>query len=303
MGEQVERQHVLGVHGIWQGRTSRRELTKDWTEALERGVGGLLRGTADAPGGSPAVPAVEVPHWTALLAQKSDSLSGADLVPTDLTPFTTEEEAFVSQALDDLLTSEERAYAAQTDPTTLGLPKLWPASVTRLAMAYDRRKPCGAVAKLIGALREVHLYLTQSDLAARVRAHVSEAASERTSVLIGHSLGSVIAYDLIRRAEIAAPGATGTALHTFVTCGSPLAIPTVRRGLAVPDGEAMALPPHIRWVNVFDPGDVITGGAGLTAAAPTVIDVQVDNGRIDPHAATRYLRTVPVAQAVTGTWT
>ncbi|KJS63893.1 endopeptidase [Streptomyces rubellomurinus] len=298
----MERQHVLGVHGIRQGRTSQRELTKDWTEALERGVGGL-RSTADSQDRPPAVPAVEVPHWTALLAQKTGSLSGGDLVPTDLTPFTADEEAFVSQALDDLLTSEERAYAARTDPTTLGLPKLWPASVTRIAMAYDRRKPGGAVAKLIGALREVHLYLTRSDLAAQVRAHVTEAASEHTSVLIGHSLGSVIAYDLIRRGEIAAPGAAGAALHTFVTCGSPLAIPTVRRGLAVPDGEAMALPPHIRWVNVFDPGDVITGGAGLAAAAPAVLDVHVDNGRIDPHAATRYLRTVPVARAVTGTWT
>ncbi|MFB6887719.1 endopeptidase [Kitasatospora sp. NPDC056327] len=302
MGERVDRQHVLGVHGIWQGRTSRRELTKDWTEALERGVGGL-RGTADARGSVPSVPAVEVPHWTALLAKSTGSLSGDDLLPTDLTPFTADEEAFVAQALDDLLSSEERAYAARTDPTTLGLPKLWPASVTRLAMAYDRRKPGGAVAKLIGALREVHLYLTRSDLAAQVRAHVSEAASERTSVLIGHSLGSVIGYDLIRRAELATPGGTGTALHTFVTCGSPLAIPAVRRGLAVPDGEAMVLPPHIRWVNVFDPGDIITGGAGLAAEAATVIDVQVDNGRIDPHAATRYLRTVPVVRAATGTWT
>ncbi|MFJ4674049.1 endopeptidase [Kitasatospora purpeofusca] len=298
----MERQRVLGVHGIWQGRTSRRELTKDWTEALERGVG-ALHGTPEAQGGAPPVPAVEVPHWTALLAKATGRLSGDDVLPTDLTPFTSDEEAFVVQALDDLLSSEERAYAARTDPTTLGLPKLWPASVTRLAMAYDRRKPGGAVAKLIGALREVHLYLTRSDLAAQVRAHVSEAASERTSVLIGHSLGSVIGYDLIRRAELAAPGPTGTALHTFVTCGSPLAIPTVRRGLAIPDGKAIVLPPHIRWVNVFDPGDIITGGAGLASAAATVIDVQVDNGRIDPHAATRYLRTVPVARAVTGTWT
>ncbi|MFE1907374.1 endopeptidase [Streptomyces gardneri] len=296
----MERQHVLGVHGIGQGKTSQRELTKSWRDALDRGVE-RLHGRATDTKNSMLAPTLRVPHWSSLLVESSDRLSTRDVLPDDATPFTADEEDFVVQALDDLLDPAERAYAAQVDPTTLGVIKL-PARIIQRTVALDRKKPDSLVSKVIRVLREVHTYLTHPDLASQVRKHVLQAADQHTTVLIGHSLGSVIAYDLLRREELAGPHTAGTAVHTFVTCGSPLAIPTVQRGMGLPDGRLPAPAPHIRWINVFDPGDLVTGGAGLAPAADTVTDVKVANGLRDPHAATKYLRTIPVARAATATW-
>ncbi|ARH94965.1 endopeptidase [Streptomyces sp. MOE7] len=280
--------------------TSQRELTKSWRDALERGVGQLQSSIA-LPAARVPVPALQVPHWSALLADGDDRLSTRNALPDEATPFTADEEAFVVQALDDLLTPAERAYAAQVDPTTLGVIKV-PARITQRVVALDRRKPDGAVSKLIKVLREVHTYLTETELAGRVRKHVLQAADDHTTVLIGHSLGSVIAYDLLRYKELAAPGTIGAAVHTLVTCGSPLGIPTVQRGMGICEGQLDAIAPRIRWINVFDPGDVVTGGAGLALTADAVTDVEVANGARDPHAATKYLRSAPIARAATASW-
>lgn len=301
MGERVQ-QHIVGVHGIKQGRTSQRELIKDWNKALNRGITALHG--KDAVRTDPRLtPTLEIPHWSSLLARGADRLGPSDFFPDDSTAFTADEEAFIVEALDDLLTPQERALAEELDPTTLGPPKLWPVSVTRRAMVYDRRTPEGFVSKLIICLREVRFYLQHPNLASKVHDHVLKAFSDDTAtVVIGHSLGSVIAYDLIRQEKIAAPGTAGTAVHTFVTCGSPLGIPAVRRAMNIPEPELLAMPAHIKWLNVYDPDDVVTGAAGLALGARNVTDVKVDNGNIDPHAAQAYLRTLPVAQAATRSW-
>ncbi|ULR47854.1 endopeptidase [Streptomyces deccanensis] len=297
-GERVQ-QHVLGVHGIRQGKTSQRELAKSWRDALERGVE-QLHGS-EALNAKSTHPTLQLPHWATLLAEDTGRLSTRHVLPDDETPFTAAEEEFIVQALDDLLTPEERAYADQVDPTTLGMVKV-PPRITQRAIAYDRRQPDGRVYALIHRLREVHVYLTEPELASQIRKYVLQGADDRTTVLLGHSLGSVIAYDLLRYEEIAAPGTAGMAVHTFVTCGSPLAIPTIQRGMGLSDGLLAPIASHIRWVNVFDPDDVVTGGAGLAGVAERVTDIEVDNGIRDPHAAPRYLRTRPVARAVTAAW-
>lgn len=301
-GGRVEQQHVVGVHGIKQGRKSQRELIKDWNKALNRGIT-ALHGKDAARTDSRLIPTLGIPHWSSILARGADRLGPSGLFPDDSTAFTADEEAFIVEALDDLLTPQEQALAQELDPTTLGPPKLWPTSVTRRAMAYDRRTPDSVVGKLVTGLREVRFYLKHPSLASQVHDHVLKAFSDDTAtVVIGHSLGSVIAYDLIRHGKLAAPGTAGTALHTLVTCGSPLGIPAVRRAMNIPEPELLAVPAHIKWLNVYDPDDVVTGAAALALGARNVTDVEVDNGNIDPHASQAYLRTLPVARAVTRGW-
>ncbi|MET8275105.1 endopeptidase [Streptomyces sp. NPDC005096] len=296
----MEQQRIVGVHGIRQGGTSQRQLHKDWSRALDRGIRAFHVGTS-APA-SALTPILDVPHWSPLLARGVDRLGPSDGMSDESVPLTGDEEAFLVEAFDDLLRSEDVAWAEQQDLPTLGPPKMWPASLTRRVIAYDRRAPEGAGRKLVTFLREVRYYLTNPTLADRVRTRVLEAFSDTTTVVIAHSLGSVIAYDLIRHQQLAAPGTVGARLHTFVTCGSPLAIPAIRRAMTIPDRDLLATPPGIRWVNVHDPDDVITGAAGLALGARNVIDAEVDNGNTDPHAAEKYLRTIPVARAATNSW-
>ncbi|MFD6833832.1 hypothetical protein [Streptomyces diastaticus] len=83
------------------------------------------------------MPTLQVPQWSALLADGDGRLSIGTALPDEATPFTADEEAFVTQALDDLLTPQERAYAARVNPTTLGVIKV-PARITQRTVALDR---------------------------------------------------------------------------------------------------------------------------------------------------------------------
>ncbi|MEU0358919.1 endopeptidase [Streptomyces cyaneofuscatus] len=290
-GMQIVR--VVGVHGIGQSKTSRQRLILDWRRALRRGIDSLPDGVACAT-------SLEVPHWTALLAKGTDRLGPEDDLFDESVPMEPAEEEFLAEVFADLVRPEDVAFAETQPVTTLGPPKMWSPRLTRLAMAYDRRFQGGGGRFLVRRMREVRYYLTKPDLATEVRAFVRDEFDLNTTVVIGHSLGSVIAYDLLRHQEVGAAGTPGPAIHTLVTCGSPLGIPAVRRLMGITDGTPLQLDSHIRWVNVFDPNDFITGGAGLSAVASGLTEAQVDNGIGDPHAALRYLRTTPVARAVVG---
>ncbi|MFJ7096258.1 hypothetical protein ACIQWL_39450 [Streptomyces mirabilis] len=284
---------IVGVHGIRHTRTSKAQLTDDWSRALNGGLGEL--DMPDLPAG-----ALELPHWTGLLARGANHLGPEEDLFDASVPLNEEEADFVATALEEVVRQEDLARVQELGLQTLGLPQLWPARLTRLVMAYDRRFPRGGGKLFVSTMREVRFYLYEPDLAAQVRALVAEAFGADTSVVIGHSLGSVIAYDLLRRGEIA-PDRTA-AVHTLVTCGSPLTIPSVRRGLNIADGEPLKLPSGIAWVNVFDPGDFISGGTGLSTLSPEVTDAEVNNGIGDPHSALRYLRTTPVARVIADDW-
>ncbi|MFI1758676.1 hypothetical protein [Streptomyces sp. NPDC020571] len=289
----METVQVVGVHGIGQSRTSGHRLTADWSRALQRGIDSL-------PGIAACSASLVVPHWTALLARGADRLGPEDDLFGESVPMEPAEENFVAEAFADLVGPEDVAFAETQPLATLGPPKLWSPRLTRLAMAYDHRFPGGGVQFLVRRLREVRYYLTKPILAAEVRAFVRDGFTLNAAVVIGHSLGSLIAYDLLRRKEIGAAGMPGSDLHTLVTCGSPLGIPAVRRLMGITDGTPLQLDSPIRWVNVFDPDDFITGGASLSAVARGLTETPVANGIGDPHSALRYLRSVPVARAVVG---
>ncbi|MBN1171821.1 MAG: hypothetical protein JXA67_06565 [Micromonosporaceae bacterium] len=114
-------------------------------------------------------------------------------------------------------------------------------------------------------------------------------------VLIGHSLGSVVAYEYVRQHRDAE-------LPLLLTLGSPLGLRVIRGSLgaleASPDSAAEGRQrAPARWVNIYDPGDPVACAGGLGSWWPHVADEQVDNGG-DAHAVTRYLCTRAVGRAV-----
>lgn len=276
---------VGGVHGIRQSGTSEEQLTQDWSGALDRGL--RAQGHPPLPHGT-----LKLPHWAWLLGRGREHLGPQDdPFDTDV-PLSDEETGFVTAALGDVVRAQDLARVDQYGIETLGPPQAWPASLNRLVCAYDLRFPNGGGKLFVRLMREVRLYLCRPELAARVRTFVAEGfGAAGAGVVLGHSLGSVIAYDLLRRGEV-------NGVRTLVTCGSPLTVATVRRALGVADGERLVLPEEVRWVNAFDPGDFVTGGSGLGRVAMGVADAQVHNGRADPHSALRYLRAEPVVRAV-----
>ena len=107
-------------------------------------------------------------------------------------------------------------------------------------------------------LQQVRRYLTEPDVREAVQDRVAAQIGEDTRVLVGHSLGSVVAYEALC-AHREWP------MLVLVTLGSPLGIRNLifNRLLPAPaaadSGELLgAWPGAVRsWVNVADAGDVV----------------------------------------------
>lgn len=151
----------------------------------------------------------------------------------------------------------------------------------------------------IGNLKQVTAFLTDPDVRQDVLARVRERISDDTRVVIGHSLGSVVAYEYLSHYR-SAP------VELLVTLGSPLGIPNVVFDKLSPPPLAGigAWPDEVTtWVNVADPDDLVALRKDLaplfpgTAPNQAVLDRLVDNGD-EPHAIDRYLNTRQTGSAL-----
>ena len=97
--------------------------------------------------------------------------------------------------------------------------------------------------------RDVYLYLTNRAVRRAIDQIVAAAFVGRECVVVGHSLGTVVSYNVLRT--------LGPHSHAkrFVTLGSPLGVRAIQRllvppALAMPDGLA-------HWSNAYDNRDVV----------------------------------------------
>jgi hypothetical protein len=112
-------------------------------------------------------------------------------------------------------------------------------------------------------------------------------------VVVSHSLGTVIAYDVLSQ-----PGAAGRPVSLFVTLGSPLGYSEIQDVVARP----LRIPAPVRlWANFADPFDLVTLDTSLGddfGATSAIIDVRVDNPTPNNHAACGYVRNAQVRSSV-----
>jgi alpha-beta hydrolase superfamily lysophospholipase len=153
-----------------------------------------------------------------------------------------------------------------------------PRPVLVLLRAVDRRFGASAGVLYLGVLRQVRRYLADPTIKAAVDGRVEQAVGPACRVLIGHSLGSVVAYEYLRSHP-------GHGVDLLLTLGSPLGLRIVRDRLAV---GPLPVP---GWVNVRDVRDPVACAGPLHRWWPQIGrqgDVVVDNGG-DAHAVERYL--------------
>ncbi len=115
-------------------------------------------------------------------------------------------------------------------------------------------------------------------------------AIDGPAVVIGHSLGSVIAYDVLSRTTHDVP--------LLVTIGSPLAVTEIQdvvsQPLRVPDGV-------LQWRNVADGRDLVALDRTIRpeyAPADRTTDFLVVNDSSSHHGGLEYLASQPVRSAV-----
>ena len=120
-------------------------------------------------------------------------------------------------------------------------------------------------------------------------------------IVVAHSQGSMIAYDVLRR--LAKKDAD---VALFVTIGSPLGIQEVQDALRSWTGGSLPFPPCVtRWINVADRLDPVAADPRIdndfegTTKDEVRFFLNPDSPR-HPHSATGYLRTKEVKDAVRG---
>jgi subtilisin family serine protease len=133
----------------------------------------------------------------------------------------------------------------------------------------------------------------------RLKAALARQAS-RPVVLVAHSQGTIIAYDVLRQLDGRAPGGGALDVRLFVTLGSPLGIDEVQGNLVkpieAPEGVAA-------WVNLADRLDPVALDADLDGEFPglPIEDLRVKNPVLfNPHSAVGYLSTSQVRSTIYG---
>jgi len=233
------------VHGRSQQGLNPVDLQSTWLETLRRGAAKINRSLPERLD-------VAFPYY----GDKLDEFARKFDIP-----LTTDIQAKGSEVNSDFLNfqaevaDEMRSRAGITDsqvqeefgtnPTPKG-PQNW-AWVQAIIRAID--KHAGGVSQRVieDFMRDVYLYTTQPIVRDAIDDIVGGAVNEKPCVVIGHSLGSVVGYHVLRTDRRALK------VQAYVTVGSPLAIRAVRdrfRPIAFPA-------PAKAWYNAFDPKDVV----------------------------------------------
>lgn len=273
---------IVGVHGISQQLRGPEVLRAVWAPALRDGV--WLAGARP-----PDEADVEIAFYGDLFRAKARKAVGAPLLTA----------ADVADGFEADLLEAWWLAAAFNEGSVPG-----PDTRSKLRTSSRAQRALNALSQsrffsgltehlIIRFIKQVCLYLTDDRIRAEIQARVVDVVGAGTSVLVGHSLGSVVAYE----AACAHPGWD----VALVTLGCPLGVrnlvferirPPAEHGRGqFPAGAAT-------WTNIADDGDVV---ALVKRLAPLfgdqVRDLLVHNGS-KAHDVSPYLTAAETGRAI-----
>ena len=280
---------VVCVHGIGKQLAGERSLLGEWLPALQDGLtrAGATGVLADAE--------VGMAFYGDLFRPPGHSLAvgNPQYRATDV------EEGFETELLQAWWTAAAAAEPQVVAPDADTLART-SGSVQAALRALSRSRFFGGLAlrTLVFDLKQVRRYLTDPQLRAAARARVTGLIDADTQVVVGHSLGSVVAYEALQALRAAGPTADpdddrGHRVRALVTLGSPLGIRNLIFDRLQPpptDGQG-AWPggPSLVWTNLADVEDVVALVKDLRPAFGVQIDGYVVHNGVHAHYARAYL--------------
>lgn len=288
------------MHGIAQEQRSADVLESTWLPALAGGV--RLAGRPDLADRIWR----EARPGDARMAFYGDLFLRADQQGGSANPQSAEQQALYDAMLAEVLANaaarstddRDRREAEQVLATNLPdqqgvLAMARPLLNALLRIGPFARLGISAAERLLGALKQVSLYLTDDELRATAQQRVLDHIGPETRVVIAHSLGTVVAYETLHRLDRPLP--------LFITLGSPLGMRTVIYERLRP--QPASVPAVVRsWINAADRDDLVAADLDLTRGFPGADGVleshwTVDNGG-KPHEATHYLAKAVIGRPV-----
>jgi hypothetical protein len=279
---------LLLVHGRDQQGQKPEKLKADWLAALDNGLrkSGLKL---------PADIEVDFPYFGDRLDAFAKQLDlPADPAIIRKGPVFDEYHEFRRQVADEMrrhagITDEQvRAEMGPVAAQEMGVENAgWVQAIVRL---LDRHVTGVSQAAIGVFLRDVYLYVKRNAVRNVIDKMVADALKPDTAVVVGHSLGTVVAYNVL--------GAAARKVPLYVTVGSPLGIRAIRNTLVPISNPAGAG----GWYNAFDAHDIVA----LHPLDRDNFDVDpaisnngaVQNWTPNKHSIAGYLDDANVAKAV-----
>ncbi|WP_187328655.1 MULTISPECIES: alpha/beta hydrolase [unclassified Rhodococcus (in: high G+C Gram-positive bacteria)] len=247
---------IVFLHGIGDG-----DPKSSWLDGLDRGL-------AQAGFGAVNRDMVIAPRYSAFLATVG---SGEKLPPVTYKP---RDDSASRRSFERRQAKVQRMLGLEGGVRTFGFHRV-PGQV----LAPLQQVAIGSLP--LFDLQQVRKYVREEPVRGAILRHILDhLPTSGEIILIGHSLGSVIAIDLLDHLP------ENLHVRRFITIGSPANVQ------AVHDGSERLLKkfPYGRvddWSNFLDVGDVVTGGRGLATTFPGAQDFVIDNGA--SHASGAYL--------------
>jgi hypothetical protein len=285
---------ILGLHGIAQQFTGGPKLTNLWWLAMRGGL--EAAGSRETANALPETDVRVVFYGGLFRSTGTKAGGGRPYTAADIEPGSERE-----------LLEELYAEAMMQEPATGRGAEVTKGAVSATKQVMLNRllqsPTLAGVAEraFIGDLKQVTDFLADPEVKDRVLQRTADEVTADTKVIIGHSLGSVVAYEYLVR--YAPPQ-----VELLVTVGSPLGIPRLvfDRLTPSPVNNAGAWPGTVsRWVNIADKNDVVALVKELAPlfpppdGVPGVDDYLVNNGK-DPHGIEPHLTSRAAGQALAG---
>jgi len=282
---------LLLVHGIAQGGKNPVDLQKEWTDTLRQGFK-----NANIP--FPGTLSVDFPFYGDALdarVAKSQLPLPRQIVPKGGEAPSAYEE-FLNSSLKEMkerANISDDAVAAEAGPipaTEKGIQN-WRLTQA-IARLIDKRHPRFTSDTIERYLRDVFLYVSNRSARREINAIVEAKLTDEPTVVIGHSLGSVVAYNVLLEQG------PKLKLRRYITVGSPLGIQTISSTLGV-----LKYPPaDLNWYNAYDEGDIVALNPledPWFKTDPTITNYnQVNNTTDNQHGIIGYLNDATVARCV-----
>lgn len=312
--------HITFVHGI-SNKPAPDELHSLWLRALARddgldcnteGITSSMVYWADVMYASPDPNVEQLEAADDLLEAQQEARPGTEAETSawreQLPP---DERAFVESLAEQLGTdlpddvappTETARGKAAGEPGTLSKKEMEAVAVLeRVPLPWFIKRP---IMKLL--LRDVHHYLfntrysprpgasfeVQKEIRRRFVDAVKEgAATGGPHIVISHSMGTVVAYDSLKRV------AECPEVDALFTIGSPLGLDEIQDKFKPEWSRAEGFPAKVKgpWINVYDPLDPVVGfdpkfgNDYLRGGQGAVEDIKEENWGKWRHSITKYL--------------
>jgi hypothetical protein len=288
---------IVFVHGIAQAGRSSKDLAEEWLPALVKGTKGAFN-----PG---SFDHVEFPFYGDILASYAYAPIGdgpigeltrgtAQSTPMDEIAKVELDVAqdLINQALELGILSTDK-LASLNPPADVLERGITDSVAVHALVGILSAIPGFQQAALHAFLREPSAYISNLLARRKIKRVVAETIRPN-SIVVGHSLGSVVAYEVLR--ELTWPDGE---VPLLVTLGSPLGVKTIRNAL-----EPTSWPSQVKaWFNARDARDIVSMfGLGPDAFRLDRGEIEnpppVLNNGTDSHSITGYLEVPIVAKRI-----